>query len=195
MKVLLLGAHCRAIEGLVRQSGCEPISTEAPLTMEMIEAAGAAMAVSYGYRHIIRQGIIDALNGRVINMHISLLPWNRGADPNLWSFLEDTPKGASIHYIDRGIDTGDIIAQEEVFFHEPGHTLRTTYQALSRTIESLFAQAWPSIVSGTDSRRPQPKGGSLHYLKDKDNYMHLLAGLGWDTPVARLVGKAKDGVK
>jgi len=36
------------------------------------------------------------------------------ADPNVWSFIEKTPKGVSIHYLDAGIDTGDIIAQKLV---------------------------------------------------------------------------------
>ena len=40
------------------------------------------IAVSYGYRHILRQSHIDQFE-RIVNMHIAYLPWNRGADPNL----------------------------------------------------------------------------------------------------------------
>jgi methionyl-tRNA formyltransferase len=67
--------------------------------------------VSFGYRHIISARYINALHGRLINIHISLLPWNRGADPNFWSWFDRTPKGVTIHAIDAGVDTGDVLAQ------------------------------------------------------------------------------------
>ena len=44
---------------------------------------------------------------------MSYLPWNRGADPNFWSILEDTPKGVTIHIMDESIDTGDILYQKD----------------------------------------------------------------------------------
>src|SRR5687768_13309593 len=70
--------------------------------------------VSFGYRYIIPARYIDHYRGRMVNIHISLLPWNRGSDPNFWSWFDRTPKGVSIHAIDPGIDTGDVLAQREV---------------------------------------------------------------------------------
>ena len=58
--------------------------------------------ISFGYRHIIKEDIIDKFINKIINLHISYLPYNKGADPNLWSYLENTPKGVTIHYIDKG---------------------------------------------------------------------------------------------
>lgn len=46
-----------------------------------------------------------------MNLHISYLPWNKGADPNFWSCIDGTPAGVTLHHIDAGVDTGDIIAQ------------------------------------------------------------------------------------
>ena len=43
--------------------------------------------VSYGYRHILSKNILDLLPNKIINLHISYLPYNRGADPNFWSFM------------------------------------------------------------------------------------------------------------
>ena len=40
---------------------------------------------------------------------MSFLPYNRGSHPNFWSFVENTPKGVSIHEVSNGIDDGDII--------------------------------------------------------------------------------------
>lgn len=60
--------------------------------------------ITYSYKYIIKGGVIDLMKGKIINLHISLLPWNKGADPK-WSFLEDTPKGVTIHLIDRDVNT------------------------------------------------------------------------------------------
>ena len=65
----------------------------------------------------------------MINIHISMLPWNCGADPNFWSWFYATPKGVSIHCIDSGIDTGGLLTQAEIMF-PAGETLRTSYDRL-----------------------------------------------------------------
>lgn len=142
-------------------------------------------AISHGYRHIIPDWFIERLKGRVINLHISYLPWNRGADPNLWSFVDDTPKGVSIHYVDSGIDTGDLIYQRPV---EPieGDTLRSSYDRLQNEMRGLFNVVWPLIVHGEAPRTPQPPGGSYHTQADRQRVEHLLTA-GWDTPVAQLL--------
>ena len=71
--------------------------------------------ISYGYRFKIDEKLIKK-NKNLINLHISFLPFNRGAHPNFWSFIENTPSGVSIHKIDKGIDTGDIINQKLIDF-------------------------------------------------------------------------------
>jgi methionyl-tRNA formyltransferase len=152
------------------------------------QARGFDMAVCYRYRHIVVPDIIDALEGNIVNLHIAMLPWNRGADPNLWSFLEDTPKGATLHWMDAGLDTGDIVVQQETEFG-PEETLATTYRALERIGLALLDRALPAIVAGTAPHRSQSPGGSFHRAADKKNYEHLLADLGWSTPVGRLIGK------
>ena len=69
--------------------------------------------ISYGYRHLISEEIIKYLKNPIINLHISYLPFNRGAHPNYWSFKEKTIKGVTIHFIDSGIDTGPILIQKK----------------------------------------------------------------------------------
>lgn len=161
--------------------------TEERIQLEDLERAGIEFIVSYKYRYLIRQPILQKYERKAINLHISYLPWNRGADPNLWSFLEDTPKGVTIHYIDSGLDTGDIIAQQMVTF-SPQDTLKTSYEHLTATIEDLFVSEWPTIRSGKVEGTVQPVGGSYHRMADKQAYSHLLAD-SWETPIERLLGK------
>ena len=118
------------------------------------------LAVSYTYRYILSSELLEALNNNVINLHNSLLPWNRGADPNLWSIAENTPRGVTLHYMDAGLDKGYVIAQDivpdivpsvpsivSVPTHEKAEkaeniaTLKTTYDALDLAAKSLFKKA------------------------------------------------------
>lgn len=130
--------------------------------------------VSYNYRHIIKSHILSLLPGRVINLHVSLLPWNRGADPNLWSFIDDTPKGVSIHHIDAGLDTGPLIVQRKMDFDPVAETLETSYVKLHAEIQGLFRENWDMLLAGRLPGRQQPSGGSFHTLKDSASLKRLL---------------------
>jgi methionyl-tRNA formyltransferase len=177
-KILFLGPHDSPL--LPRLDG-EVHRVDTPVTLDDIERIGPDVGISFGYRHIVPKPVIDALPGRLVNLHISVLPHNRGADPNPWSWIDGTPKGVTIHHIDEHLDTGDIIAQREVAFAGT-ETLAETYQALQDAIVDLFVETWPAIRAGTAPRHPQPPGGSYHRAADRDRFMHLLTD-GWQTPV------------
>jgi methionyl-tRNA formyltransferase len=145
------------------------------------------LVVSHGYRRILRRDVLDALPDRVINLHISLLPYNRGADPTLWSVLEDTPAGVTIHYIDEGVDTGDVIAQRPVALADDD-TLATAYAKVQAEMVALFVEQWPAISAHTNRRTPQPPGGTAHRVADRAAVEHLLTE-GWDTPIRALRGR------
>ena len=190
MNVLVLGILPSPLAPILEEHDCRVIECADPIDVKYLKSNSIEFAVSYRYRHIIRKPVIEYLRWNVINLHVSLLPWNRGADPNLWSFLENTPKGVTIHYIDEGLDTGDIIAQKEVVFDTSAETLATAYDRLNVEILELFRSHWPLIMQSKAYRRKQPLGGSFHKTKDKEQFTHLLAKNGWDTPVEKLVGKA-----
>ena len=63
---------------------------------------------------ILREDLLEKINYNAINIHSSLLPKNRGPNPIQWAILIDKKTGLTIHFIDDGIDTGDIIFQKEV---------------------------------------------------------------------------------
>lgn len=190
MKILILKNTVTPISKLVEQSGDDVLEWSDPIDRFFVEQNRIDFAVSHGYRHIIKESIVNRLRRRIINLHISLLPWNRGADPNLWSFMDDTPKGVTIHYVDEGIDTGDIIVQKEVYFKHDQETLATTYQKLQAEIVDLFQTNWPLIRNGSCSFMKQLSGGTFHTSFDKRKYENLLDD-GWDTPVSLLIGKGK----
>ena len=183
MKFLLFGAS--EFEEKLRKCGLE-----VDVVTDKVTAVpdGYDMGVVYRYRHIIPPGVIEDFDGKLVNLHISLLPWNRGADPNIWSFLESTPRGVTIHRVDEGLDTGPVIMQKAMHFG-PTMTLRETYNQLNETVQRLFLQNWEHIYCGFFPMRDQEWTGTYHRSKDKEPYLHLLTN-GWDTRVELLEGMA-----
>ncbi len=113
MKILGLYNNICALELFewIERQGHELIKTSDVLDPSWCRAEKFDLAISYTYRFIISQDIIDIFDGNIVNIHNSYLPWNRGADPNLWSIVDGTPRGVTLHYIDSGLDKGEIISQ------------------------------------------------------------------------------------
>ena len=186
MKILMLGPSNSKIYKHLFAFGDHVICCQEKLDIEEVISANYDFILSYGYRYILPKEIVHFYKNKIINLHISYLPWNRGADPNFWSFMDDTPKGVSIHFIDEGIDTGDVIFQERVNFGNiEKHTFDTTYQLLKETIENLFIAKWADIKKGIYNKKKQLGLGSYHKVKDKEPYLHILSE-GWSTKLSTL---------
>ena len=159
---------------------------------ESIDIDEAEFIISFGHRQIIKEPILSSFRDRIINIHPSFLPWNRGADPNFWSWFDDTPKGVTIHRIDAGIDTGNIIVQQHLNKWTEGETLKSSYYYLLGKAKGLFEDNWKNIRrDALPTRKPEPDVGSTHKKADKDVWFNQLSG-GWDTPVreVRKLGKS-----
>ena len=138
----------------------------------MLERIKPSLVISYNYRHIVNAEIILALKGKIINLHTSLLPWNRGSSPNLWSIIDDTPKGITIHVLDEGLDTGDILLQKEVTFDENRETLRSSYEHLNQEIVKLLQDNWHYLFSRQWRPYRQSGEGSKHTTTDLQEFLH-----------------------
>jgi methionyl-tRNA formyltransferase len=182
---LFLGPDESPTLGYLSEFGEDVAATADAIDAHTIRQRQPDFLVSHGYRHIITPEVLDLVPDRAINLHISYLPWNRGADPNLWSWIDDTPKGVTIHYVDRGVDTGDIIAQRMVSFAPEEETLASSYARLQTEIDQLLREHWPVIRQGRCDRRSQQGQGSSHRSADRERVAHMLAA-GWNTPVASL---------
>lgn len=139
---------------------------EEPHVLDVIRAMRADVGVSILFGYILRRPLLEMLPAGCVNLHPSFLPYNRGAHPNVWSIIDGTPAGASLHYIDESIDTGDIVAQTPVEV-EPVDTGKTLHHKCEVAAFELFQRAWPQIVDGTAPRRPQDPGqGTSHRVRD-----------------------------
>ncbi len=122
-----------------------------PAILESVRKLECDIAVSVLFGYVLRPDFLELPSAGCVNLHPSLLPYNRGAHPNVWSIIEGTPAGATLHYIDVGVDSGDIIAQCEVAV-ESIDTGETLYRRLERASLELFKETWPTLRSGTARR-------------------------------------------
>jgi methionyl-tRNA formyltransferase len=124
------------------------------------------LVVSFGYRHLIPPGVIYGSPCPLVNLHISMLPWNRGAHPIFWALFDGTPLGVSIHEIDRGLDTGPLISQKEILLAGGNLTFQDVHVRMIREVEDLFMAVFDEIIEGTYNNSPQIGSGSFHKASD-----------------------------
>lgn len=136
-----------------------------PETIKQIKALEPDLLVSVMFGYILKKEILSAAKYGAVNLHPAYLPFNRGAHPNVWSIIEETPAGVTLHTIDEGIDTGKILAQEKVKV-EPTDTGRSLYWNLEQAAYELFIKTWPKLVKGKLAAKSQNPGGSEHQVKD-----------------------------
>ena len=105
-----------------------------------------------------------------LNMHPALLPFHRGPAPLFWAFRGgERTAGVTIHVMDEGFDSGEIVAQES--FDLPDGLSGVAAEQRSTVIGGrLMTAALRDLRDGTLSRRPQPPGGSYEHWPAPDDW-------------------------
>ncbi len=167
MKILGLYHNELALElfDSLMKLGHEIVLSKEKLNPDWCREQKFDLVVSYTYRYILSEEIIDIFEGNVVNLHNSFLPWNRGADPNLWSVLEGTPRGVSLHYVNAGLDKGEVIAQALVC-DGVEETLASSYLNLDKAAKELFLKAFSFYPYWQGMKKKSLGKGSYHSLKD-----------------------------
>lgn len=132
-----------------------PEKCRAPEFVERIRQERADALVVAAYGQILSQALLDSAVRGGINLHGSILPKYRGAAPIQRAILNgDTETGVTLMQMDKGMDTGDMIAIERM-----GICPDDTYGDIENKLGSLaadMAAAWmPRIVAGDYPREPQ----------------------------------------
>ena len=137
-----------------------------PSSIEEIKNLNLDYIISIHFPYIVPKDILSIPKIGVLNLHPAYLPYNRGWHTPSWAILENTPIGATLHFMDEGIDTGDIIYQREIEIL-PNDTADTLYRRLKQLEFNVFREAWPLIVEGSYSRHRQNSGvGTSHQRND-----------------------------
>jgi methionyl-tRNA formyltransferase len=157
------------IAELARSFGCETLSID-EINEQNAAAIFAGVEIIFlaWWPRIIPAYMINAPGTGVVNFHPSLLPYNRGRNYNFWTIVENTPFGVTLHFVDEGIDSGDILFQSRIEkgWEDTGETL---YLKAQKEIVSLFKARYLDIIAGKYTRTPQnPEQGQMHYFKELD---------------------------
>ena len=136
-----------------------------PAAQQEIAALRADIGLSVLLGYILAPEVLSLFPRGVVNLHPAWLPFNRGSNANVWSIVERTPAGVTLHHMDAGVDTGDVIAQTrtEVGVEDTGETL---YHKLERDGLALLQRAWPLLEAGTATRIPQTGRATTHRVRD-----------------------------
>ena len=101
------------------------------------------LVVLAGFMRIVGSVFLAAYPRRIINIHPSLLPKHRGARAAAQALAAgDAVTGCTVHYVDAGVDTGEILAQREVPV-QPGDTADT----LQARIQAAEHELLPSVIA------------------------------------------------
>jgi methionyl-tRNA formyltransferase len=116
--------------------------------------------ISAYYRKIFPKTLFDASKLGVINIHPSLLPYYRGPVPTAWAIINNEKEfGITIHQVDAGIDTGDILVQKKYDIDED----ETGYELYLRAMEKgakLLIDNFDDIIHNKNKPKKQSPGGS-----------------------------------
>lgn len=196
MKILCLYSNVCALELFqwIEAQGNEIVLKTERLDVLWCTENKFDFAVSYTYPFMVQSDVIEALKGNIINLHNSYLPFDRGTSPNLWNLLEGTPRGVSIHYMDKGLDTGDVIAQQIIEL-EGSATLRTSYEQLDQAVKELFKKVYPQYRYWNSMRKKCTGQGTYHKESDFDIILQSFEKWSWDLSVEEYVQKAREVIK
>lgn len=122
------------------------------------------IGISAFFGCLLKPEAIQMFPNGCINLHSALLPCNGGWHTNVWPIIDGTPAGVTIHYIDAGVDTGDIIAQRRIPV-EPTDTGGSLHEKITRDQVDLFKETWPLIRESKNSRTSQDRSKATVHRK------------------------------
>lgn len=173
-----------------------------PATLEVLRACHPDFICVACFSLYIPKVVLDLPRYGCLNVHPSLLPTNRGPDPLFWTFREGKHRtGVTVHMMDEGMDTGDIVAQTIIDVPD-GIRYAQLEERCAEQGGNLLAQAVWDIYRGHATPFPQDETKSSYHpfpsaydvivnptdLIARDVY-NIACGLAkWGDPVALRIG-------
>ena len=133
----------------------QPVKVRDPEFMAVLEELAPDMIVVVAFGQILPKAILDLPKYGCINVHASLLPMYRGAAPIQWAVIDGLEKtGVTIMKMDVGLDTGDMIAKEEIVLAED-ETGGSLFDKLSEMGGPLLLKVMEDLEAGRATFTPQ----------------------------------------
>jgi len=164
----LIGTRCdkHSIEGEARKHNIPVIHTQNPNSPEFINKLHefAPDVIINQSELLLKKAILQVPKIGIINRHGSLLPHFRGRLASFWSHFREPPEyGATIHFVDKGIDSGPIILQERLEI-EPSLPYAKVLEIVFKESSSLILEALEKVASPDFVPQPNRYQGTHTYL-------------------------------
>ena len=122
------------------------------------------------FQKLLKQELINLPKYGSINLHPSLLPLYRGMSPQHWPIINgDSETGITVHFIDEGVDTGDIIIQRKIFIDSDTYVFDLQTQ-MKKIYANIVIEALGLIQGGKNNyfKQSDLKGSYYGRLKVSD---------------------------
>lgn len=130
------------------------------------------LILSLGYRHILPSKILKLSKFGAYNIHKSLLPMNKGANPVFWTILNNQQAGVSVHQMNSKIDKGPVVMQKKINF-DLSYNAKMLYEKLELIQFSMFKKFWKNILNGKLSNVKNNHTSTFHKKKEFLNMINL----------------------
>ena len=142
---------------------CEVKNVNSDPLYKRVNEFGPEVIVVSAFSQILKNRILALPPRGCINMHPSLLPRYRGPSPEYWIVRNKEPRsGVTVHYLDGGIDSGDIALQRE-FPTNPGETRNSLHRRAAIAGASLVVEALGLIRADRVERQEQKEEEATYY--------------------------------
>ncbi len=122
--------------------------------------------ISIHFPYIYPRSVLNLPSHGVINLHPAYLPYNRGWHTPTWAIYDGTPYGATLHFMEEDLDSGDMINRERLE-KKPEDTAHTLYQKVLKLEKKVFEDSWNDLVDFEYERKPQdPQKSTKHTKSD-----------------------------
>jgi methionyl-tRNA formyltransferase len=156
----------RSVAGLAKKYGIpvhSPESVSTPDWIERIRSWGPDLILSFYYRDMIKEEILNIPRLGAFNMHGSLLPRYRGRAPVNWAVLHgERTTGVTLHHMVKRADAGDIVDQESVPIG-PEDTARDVFDKCAKAARVVLERQIEALTQGTAPRRKQDESQATYF--------------------------------
>jgi len=156
----------RSVAGLAKKYGIPahtPESVNTPDWIERIRSWAPDLILSFYYRSMISEEILNIPRLGAFNMHGSLLPKYRGRAPINWAVLHgEKSTGVTLHHMVKQADAGDIVDQEAVPIG-PDDTARDVFDRCVKAARVVLERQIDALTQGTAPRRKQDESQATYF--------------------------------
>ncbi len=141
-------------------------------SINIIRQSAPDYIIGIHFPEIISNEILGIPKIGFLNLHPAYLPYNKGWHTPTWAIIDNTPYGATLHFMSEKLDGGDIIKQARVDVLQ-NDTADTLYAKVLKLEEELFVKTFMDLISLNPLRIPQTEKGTSHNKKDIETIREL----------------------